>query len=330
MRLNNVSVYELHSAKAYWLFELFFKGLFLRRFDILFVGYPGHIEFFIARVIGWLRRKPVVLDKFYSLYDTFVLDRALYKKKSVQSFLFRTVDYLNCILADLIILDTNAQIEFFKREFNLSNQTLKKFRRVFIGAKRNDLNETKKLNTVSKSFTVLFFGTFIPLQGVEYIIKAAKLLGPSFQIHLIGEGQTFIECRQLANQLRLNSVSFEGKKSNNYIMREIKKCDVGLGIFGKTDKTTRVIPNKAFEILAAAKPLISADTLAIRELLTPGLDFIPCKMADEESLSKALLFARKNKQKMYSIAKNGFKKYNDYACPKKIGENLEKVLSNLV
>jgi hypothetical protein len=37
-----------------------------------------------------------------------------------------------------------------------------------------------------------------------------------------------------------------------------------------TDKTRMVIPVKVFEILAARRPLITTDTLAIREWLTPG------------------------------------------------------------
>jgi|GEM_PF-5665935 len=50
----------------------------------------------------------------------------------------------------------------------------------------------------------------------------------------------------------------------------IDKADLGLGIFGNTEKSKRVIPNKVFQLLMAGCPIITGDTPAIRELLAPS------------------------------------------------------------
>ena len=50
----------------------------------------------------------------------------------------------------------------------------------------------------------------------------------------------------------------------------IGEADISLGIFPLAGKGCRVIPNKLFQIMATGRPLITADTPAIREILTPG------------------------------------------------------------
>ena len=62
-----------------------------------------------------------------------------------------------------------------------------------------------------------------------------------------------------------------------------------LGIFGDTGKAARVIPNKVFQILSAGAPLITRDSPAIRELLSPdmpGVYLVP--PADPDALLAAV------------------------------------------
>ena len=69
----------------------------------------------------------------------------------------------------------------------------------------------------------------------------------------------------------------------------IHRADVCLGIFGDTDKTARVIPNKVFHILTAGATLVTRDSKAIRELVSAencGLAFVP--PADPAALVAAI------------------------------------------
>ena len=69
----------------------------------------------------------------------------------------------------------------------------------------------------------------------------------------------------------------------------IARADICLGIFGDTDKAARVIPNKVFQILSAGAPLITRDSPAIRELLSPdmpGVYLVP--PGDPEALLEAV------------------------------------------
>ena len=106
-------------------------------------------------------------------------------------------------------------------------------------------------------FRFLFVGKLIPLHGLETILGAARL-APELQIRLIGSGQ-------LEKVLEERPENVEWVHWVNYeeLPRELWGAGVALGIFGTSDKTLRVIPNKAFQALATGAPLITGDPAAL-------------------------------------------------------------------
>jgi glycosyltransferase involved in cell wall biosynthesis len=61
-----------------------------------------------------------------------------------------------------------------------------------------------------------------------------------------------------------------------------------LGTFGVSDKALRVIPNKVWQALACARPLITGDSEAVREVLTPERNAILVPHGDGQALADAL------------------------------------------
>lgn len=179
-----------------------------------------------------------------------------------------------------------------------------------------------------KRFNILFYGKFIPLQGVQYIIKAAKILEkyPDLHFRIVGQGQTYPEMHKLASDLRVKNIEFIGRTPYEDIPRYIEVADMVLGIFGDTDKTLRVIPNKVYEAVAMAKPVITGDTPAARELFKDREDILLCKVMNEQDLSEKIVQLRNNKQLLNLIASNGYKVFNEQAKPRVIAQNLLKAL----
>jgi glycosyltransferase involved in cell wall biosynthesis len=67
------------------------------------------------------------------------------------------------------------------------------------------------------------------------------------------------------------------------------RSDVCLGIFGTSQKAARVIPNKVFDALACARAVITRDSPAVRELLTPSTEVFVCTPGDPEALADAVV-----------------------------------------
>lgn len=98
-------------------------------YDAVIVGYSDSRW---AVPAAWLMiRKPIIWDAFYSLYDSWVFDRKLVKASSLKAKYYWFLDWLSCKLADKILLDTDAHIDYFVKTFGVSRS---KFIRIFVGA----------------------------------------------------------------------------------------------------------------------------------------------------------------------------------------------------
>ena len=97
--------------------------------DLIIVGYSD--SRWAVPLARLLSRKPIVWDAFYSLYDSWVFDRKLVLSYSLKARFYWFLDWLSCRLADRILLDTNAHIDYFVKTFKIPRH---KFTRVFIGA----------------------------------------------------------------------------------------------------------------------------------------------------------------------------------------------------
>src|SRR3989338_6921589 len=323
LRENGVEVVELRrKSERFCLFWLFLGYLkFKKDFDAMIVGFPGQETMFLARL---LTKKPIIFDVFTSHYGGYILYRQKFSKNSFHAKYYRFLDKWSCKLVDVVLLDTNAHINFFVREFNLSRE---KFRRIWAGA-NDDIFQPIINFRDSSRFKVFFFGTYIPLQGVEYILKAAKILEYANEIvfTLVGDGQGRKKAEELAIKIGLKNVIFKGMMKSEELKKEIGNCDVSLGLFGSSPKTSLVIPNKVYIGLAMKKPVITADTGAVRELFNDE-DMILVPASNENLLAEAILKIKNNPALGEKIAQNGYDKFIKYASHQVLGLELKNIIS---
>jgi glycosyltransferase involved in cell wall biosynthesis len=177
-------------------------------------------------------------------------------------------------------------------------------------------------------FKILFFGTYVPLHGASYIVKAAQLLEHELGIHFmfIGNGQDRQKIHNLVRSLELKNIAFKAMLEPVHLKQEIAGAYVCLGIFGNTPKTPLVIPNKVFEALAMGKAVITADTPAIRELFGEDeLMLVPA--ADPEALADAIKKLKNDPTLRGRIAQRGHKKFLRTASYSVIGKELVAIIN---
>ncbi|MXZ74173.1 MAG: glycosyltransferase family 4 protein [Gemmatimonadetes bacterium] len=320
------------------------------RYDVMLVGYIGHFDMPLAWLLTRFPRRPLVFSPLISLYDTLVDDRRSIAEGTLMSHFLRWLDRQTCAKADLVLLDTEAHIDYFVEEFNLPR---KRFARVFVGAVEPDAPEggsgedapeggsgegahgyTPAEDTPAEDtpFRVLFVGKFIPLHGLPFMLEAANRLKdvPDIEFHLVGSGQLTDEIHETARRLNLENVRFTDWIPYEQLHRFLQGWGVCLGIFGTSDKAVRVIPGKVFVALSAGKAVITADSPAIRELLADGESAVLCRRGDPEALAGAIRRLHRDRELLHRIAEGGSRVFRDHASTEQIGRSASAELEKLV
>lgn len=326
LRDNGVGVIECRDdslgLKKFW--KLFLKFARIKSdYDAVVIGFFGPLMVTFAKLIT---RKPVIFDPLVFLYDTNVMDRKVVRPGTFRAFYYWFLDWLNLRLADMILLDTEEHIKYASKEFSVRTD---KFKKLFIGT-REDVYHLMEKSSEAKNFLVEFHGFFNTLQGVEFIIHAAKKLESHEDIKfiIIGGGKDKIKHFKLAEDLKIRNIEFIGLMDKKELALKIAKADICLGIFGTSDKARRVIPNKVYECVSMKKPVISADTPAIRELFTDD-DLTLVKIADAEAIAAAILKLKGNRELREKLANNAYEKLVSNASAKILGLKFKEMIEEL-
>jgi len=296
--------------------------------DFVFVGYAGHFDVFPAWCLCRLRGVPLVFDAFLSLYDSLVLDRGVVASGGAKARFLAWVDRTSCRLAGRVLLDTRTHAEFFSESFGLSRE---KVWVLPIGADDRVFHPLPPAASNGHPYTVLHYGRYIPLHGLETVVGAAQLLeesGEACRFVLVGDGDERGKIETLARQRGVRSIEFRGAEAPDRLAGTIRESDLCLGIFGVTGKAARVIPNKVYEAMAAGKPVITGDSPAARELLRDGEDCLLCERGDPRALAAAIRRLRSDRDLSRRLAEGGRRRFEEKAAPAVIGRNLRERLES--
>jgi len=337
---NGVEVVECHTKSKFkfWLRYpiLFFRHLkfFPVKYDFIFVPAFRHKDVLLAKLIGLLTNKPVVFDPLVSRYETKVLDQKRVPVYSMQARYNFKIDRLSFKLADIILVDTFAHADFYAREFGINRS---KFSRVPVGVSDELFSliktEGKEESRKGNNFLVQFYGSFLPLQGIEYIVQAARIVGTrdkTICFELIGSGQTFAMIKGLIEELEFKNIVLRNWVPFNELPELISRADICLGIFGNTEKARRVVPNKVFQCLSLKKPVITGRTPAILEFFVDRENILLCEPANADSLARAIMVLKDNEELRRKIAENGYGLIRGNFTSQMIGRQIKEILSEIL
>jgi len=286
------------------------------RFDAVIVGYPGHFDVPAARRIA--RGRPVVFNPLVSLHETLVEDRGRFGAGSPAAGVLRQVDRLALRRADLVVADTQANARHFAELAGLPPDRLAV---CLVGAEERLFKPGWQ---PQEAFHALFVGKLIPLHGVETILEAARL-APEIPFRVVGSGQLDgLMSERPGNVEWVEWVEYE------QLPGELRRAGCALGVFGRSAKTGRVIPNKAFQALACGTPLVTADTPAARELLRDGESALLVPQGDAKALAAAVRRLASDRTLARAIGEGGLAAYREHASEDVLGARWRGLLEGLV
>jgi glycosyltransferase involved in cell wall biosynthesis len=299
--------------------------LLKNQYDLVFVGFYGQM---LMLPVGLLTRKPILFDAFVSTYDTLIEDRKIASSKSILARLAYRIDNISSRRASHILVDTDLHTAYFSNTFHLPIQ---KFSSLPVGCNES-IFYPRPPNDSRPVARVLYYCTYLPLHGVDVVIRAAGLLKSlPVSFRLIGDGMEYPKARMLAEELELKNVEFVPPMPLEQIADEIALADIVLGgHFHTGDKAGRVVPGKVYQILASAKPVIASSSPANSSLLTHKENAYLCPAGSPEALADALVDLIENSSLQKRIAAGGRKVYEERCSELAITQKLEEAVRRLL
>ena len=273
-------------------FKLFFLNK--KKFDIIFIGFLPQL------IIPFLYKKRkqkqiIIIDFFISIYDTLVNDRKKIKQNTIMSKILKKIDKNTLKKVDEIIVDTKESGKYYIEELDADNNKIKV---LYIEANEK-IYAPSKVNQIEKEnkddFIVLFFGTGLPLQGVDIVLKSAELLKNNSKIK-------FIIIGNIKTKKDYTNIKFLPFMNEEELARYIKMADLCLvGHFNnQIEKAKRTIPCKAFICKAMNKKMILGKNKANMELFNDKDENIYyVEMGNSQELSKIISNINKENLQKY-------------------------------
>jgi len=325
LNINNINVLECHTRKRgiKKYLDLFKQHRKIKNnYDILIVTMGGYTLVWFAKLIS---NKRIIFDVFTSLYLTNIEDRKTCSKYNLKAIYYKLLDKYSCKLANSVLLDTDAQINYFCKKYRLQKR---KFKRIFISTD-NDIYYSKDNKKDKDKFIIHWHGHIVPLHSIETIIKSAKLLEDHkdivFQI-VTRFNSKYRKIKKLVEELKLKNIKFYSETDYKGLDKFINQSNICLGIFGDNKKAELVIPNKIIESIACSRPVITANHEVLKELFTENKDIILVDINNPKDLVNKILELKNNKGLQDIISKNCYNLFLNKLRPEIIVKDLIKIL----
>jgi len=296
------------------------KARRLGRPDAVVVGYLGHFDVHLARLLYRRGKVPIVLDHLISAAGT-AADRRI-AGGGLKKQLLTLIDAAALRAADIVVVDTEEHREPLPERYKAKAVVVPVGAPTPWHAAARDASDASAGE--SRPLRVVFYGLFTPLQGTPVIGEALGLIsGAAIEVTMIGRGQAEAAAKRAAaaNQ----SVRWLDWVPAADLPAVVAEHDVCLGIFGTGDKALRVVPNKVYQGAAAGCAVITSDTAPQRRVLGDAAVLVP--PGDADALAAVLLRLADDRGELLKLRHAARRLAADRFTPEQIVEPLAAKLS---
>jgi len=279
------------------------NALKVKNYDILIISSPPLFSGVIGAIIAKIKSIHFFLD-VRDLWPESVTSLGEVKSKLIirlgkklESFIYKsTTGYILAVPGFKKYFTENHPSQIKKSMVELINGVSRTFIEL---AQQNDRIPDKK-------FTVLYSGNMGLAQGLDTVIKSAKIL-QKYPINFcfVGDGVKLESLKAKSNQMNLDNVSFFPSQKKESLIQIIKKASVCLVPLKNESLFRHAIPSKLYEYMACSRPVIVSIEGEVEKIIkkaNSGLIAIP---EDADSIAKQILYYYNNRQKIEEHGQNG-------------------------
>ena len=245
----------------------------------------------VARLLG----KRVISEIYYSVYDSEVYDRKVVTEGSLKAKWIKGYErFFISLLTDVVFLN-RSEYEYYKQLLGLKLEQQQLHFHSLVALPR-DKAELPYFHGKAETITIVWWGRFYPLHGLEKIIDAGAVLkrqGLDFKLVLFGNDaakakpyQEQIDHLGINDHVILrNDATFNNGKLTSFLQHH---ADLALGNFGDSGKARTVMCNKILDALGMGLPILTMPSAATVELLDKDRDVFICENSPQ-SIADAIV-----------------------------------------
>lgn len=313
-------------------FELIRKAMYC---DCILVLPMNHVWACKSIIIGRILRKPVIVDLYIGIYDTMVNDRKIIGDKSIKAKLLKILDKYIIENSDIIITCARSDFHHICSSVNadMNNAKIR-----IIPLCINPKNTTALRKSLNKFFCICWWGTYIPLHGLDKIIQTIAILYKegftNFKLYIFGDDENkSVPFRKMIDDLKLNNyiiisnqITFQNGKLQEYLST---KCDLAMGIFGDSRKAQSVIANKIIDAIEMRIPVLTMDTPALDEYLDKNNHLFVCSN-DPQNMAEMILYIYNNQNEAKRRADLAYEIYLKEFSIQAFQQNFHQLLQEIL
>lgn len=283
-------------------------------------------------LLAKLRGAKIITEFYTSKYDQFVNDRKTVKKNSRNAKRLLEIDKRLIRDSDIIIFLNNSEKNYYLSIIDEADSKLKSFTLPLCTSPRKRAN-LPLLTQNNDLLTLCWWGTFIPLHGLDKIIQAAKILnekGVKYKLYLFGSSEEkSIPFKKKVDDLGLNDhieirndIMFCDGSLESFLT---ENCDFAFGNFGDSQKAKTVMVNKVVEASSMGIPVITQRTRALEEYYEDNKSIFFSDSTPAE-IAKKIIESSSNKVKYERVSKNSYACYEKHFSKKAYIKNISEIL----
>jgi glycosyltransferase involved in cell wall biosynthesis len=299
------------------------KARIARRPDLYFITFRGYEILPFVRIITL--GKPLIFDEFINLVEWIVYEHHKIKQNSLMAKILANIYRFWLNTAKIITTDTSSHARFSS---NLMNIPIDKYVPLTVSADEQTFSQVhKKITKEDNNFKVFYYGSMLPLHGVEVVIAMKLLKDQPIELTLIGGKEKIKEIIKRAKEEGAN-INYKSWVSFNSLPKYMWQSDICLGgPFGGTVQARYVITGKTLQLLQMGCPVIIGSNNE-SALFTDKKSALIIEQSNPEALAGAILWAKQHQSQLEKIGLVGKELYEDKFSNKILTKQLEELLTN--
>ena len=273
-----------------FMFSSVVASIRIKDIDLVMGTTPPIFQAFSIWLIGFLRRKPFLLE-VRDLWPEFGISMGVLKNPIVIQ-LSRWLEAFLYAMADRILVNSPAYVDYMKGK-NVSGE---KISFIPYGTDVDMFNpgltgdSFRKRYNLQDQFVILYAGALGQANDIQTLLRAASRLKEvkNIRILILGDGKERKNLEVEADRLGLENVIFAGTIPKKEMPQAVAAADVCLAILQDVPMFRTTYPNKVFDYMASGKATILVIDGVIREVIETSGGGVYVQPGDDSKLAETI------------------------------------------